>query len=160
MIRVTILCVGRLKESYWREACAEYAKRMKRFAEFSIVEVEEEKLPDMPSAAQISNTIKKEGERLLARLGRNSVKIAMCIEGKQRTSERLAELLENVQQNGKSEVTFLIGGSWGLSEEVKQAADVRLSMSDMTFPHQLARVMLCEQIYRAFQICSGGKYHK
>ncbi|MBR2176064.1 MAG: 23S rRNA (pseudouridine(1915)-N(3))-methyltransferase RlmH [Clostridia bacterium] len=160
MLKITILCVGKLKEKYWRDACAEYAKRMSRFADFSIIEVEEEKLPDSPSPAQISHTLLKEGERLLAKVPNGSVIAAMCIEGKQRSSEGLAELVEIAAVEGASGIAFVIGGSWGLSDEVKKVSKFRLSMSEMTFPHQLARVMLCEQIYRAFQINSGGKYHK
>ncbi len=160
MIKITILCVGRLKENYWKDACDEYSKRMKRYASFSIIEVDEEKLPDSPSDGQISITLKKEGERLLSKIRSGSMVAAMCIEGKQRSSEKLADMIEDARVRGISEIVFVIGGSWGLSEEVKNTADVKLSMSEMTFPHQLARVMLCEQLYRAFQICSGGKYHK
>ena len=160
MEKIIIVCVGKLKEGYLRDACAEYSKRMKRFAAFSVIETEEEKLPDQPSKAQIANTLKKEGERLLAKVPGGALTVAMCIEGKQKSSEQLAELISSSAVNGYGTVVFIIGGSWGLSDEVKRAADIRLSMSEMTFPHQLARVMLCEQIYRAFQINSGGKYHK
>ncbi len=160
MIKVTILCVGKLKEGYWREACAEYTKRMSRFADFSIIEVNEERLPDDPSQAQIDNTLKKEGERILAKLPAGAAVIPMCIEGKLYDSPSLAALTEELASGGVSHIVFVIGGSWGLSDEVKNTAKIRMSMSRMTFPHQLARVMLCEQIYRAFQINGGGKYHK
>ncbi len=160
MLKVTIICVGKLKESYWREACAEYAKRMKRYADFSIIEVDEEKLPDNPSQAQINNTVRKEGERILSKLPKGAKVAAMCIEGKLYSSEQLADTFADTATEGTGHIAFMIGGSWGLSDAVKQTASVRLSMSKMTFPHQLARVMLCEQIYRAFQINSGGKYHK
>ena len=160
MLNVTILCVGKLKEKYWTDACAEYAKRLKGFCSFSICEVEEEKLPDNPSPAQIDTTLQKEGKRLLSRLSKGARLIALCIEGKQQSSEKLAQELASMALEGTSHIAFVIGGSWGLSPEVKAAADKKLSMSSMTFPHQLARVMLCEQIYRAFQINSGGKYHK
>ena len=160
MLKVTILCVGKLKEEYWRMACAEYSKRMKRFADFSVIEVEEEKLPDYPSQAQIDNTLKKEGKRLISKIPDGSLIASMCIEGKQYSSVELAKTIENCAVEGKSSLVFIIGGSWGLSDEVKDISRIKISMSKMTFPHQLARVMLCEQIYRGFQINNGGKYHK
>lgn len=160
MLNVTILCVGKLKEKYWTEACGEYSKRMKGFCHFSIVEADEEKLPDNPSPAQIENTLQKEGRRLLSKLPKGAKVVALCIEGKQQSSEKLAQELEAMALEGSSHIAFIIGGSWGLSDEVKSIADKKLSMSPMTFPHQLARVMLCEQLYRCFQITSGGKYHK
>ncbi len=160
MIKITILCVGKLKEEYWRQACAEYSKRMTRFADFSIIEVNEERMPDEPSQAQIENTLRKEGERLIAKMPSGSAVIPMCIEGRQYDSPSLAAEIEDLASAGYSHIFFVIGGSWGLSDEVKKCAKIKLSMSKMTFPHQLARVMLCEQIYRAFQINGGGKYHK
>lgn len=160
MQKITILCVGKLKEDYWRQACAEYAKRMRRFAEFTVIEVEEERLPDAPSPAQIQKTLEKEGERLLAKVPAGAAVISLCIEGKIISSEELAKKMEETAVSGSGSIVFIIGGSWGLSDAVKQASSFRLSMSKMTFPHQMARVMLCEQIYRAFQITSGGKYHK
>lgn len=160
MIKVNIICVGRLKEAYLRAACSEYSKRMSRFADFSITEVDEERLPDAPSQQQIDNTLKKEGQRILTKIPKGAFIAALCIEGRLLSSEQLASLLEENAAFGSGNIAFIIGGSWGLSDEVKNASDIRLSMSKMTFPHQLARVMLCEQIYRAFQINSGGKYHK
>lgn len=160
MLNVTIICVGKLKEKYWRDACAEYAKRMKSFCHFEIVEVDEEKIPDNPSQAMIDNTISKEGERIISKIPKGSKIIAMCIEGKQRTSEKLAEEIADFALGGTSSIAFIIGGSWGLSEKVKSLSSIRMSMSQMTFPHQLARVMLCEQLYRSFQISHNGKYHK
>ena len=160
MMNVRIICVGRMKEKYWTLACEEYAKRLSGFCRFSVTEVDEEKIPDAPSQAQIKNTIEKEGRRILAAVPKGSYIAAMCIEGRQRSSEELAKEMQRLAVDGQSSVSFIIGGSWGLSDEVKQSADIRLSMSEMTFPHQLARVMLCEQIYRAFQINGGGKYHK
>ena len=114
----------------------------------------------MPSDAQILSTLEKEGRRILSKIPKGAKIISMCIEGKQKSSEKLAAELDRLAVDGCSSIAFIIGGSWGLSEEVKSASYLRMSMSDMTFPHQLARVMLCEQIYRAFQINSGGKYHK
>lgn len=160
MQKIMILCVGKLKEAYLRDACAEYSKRMSRFAYFSIIETDEEKMPDNPSQAQIEAALRKEGERLLARIPSGARVVTMCIEGKMLSSEQLSAELDSAATGGAGTVVFVIGGSWGLSPEVKAASSLRLSMSRMTFPHQLARVMLCEQIYRAFQISTGGKYHK
>ena len=159
MLTVQILCVGKLKEVFWRDACAEYAKRLQAFCRFSIVEIPECKLPDHPSEAKISAALKAEGTKILFAAG-NSAVFALCIEGKQFSSEQLSEKINMLSVNGTSAVSFVIGSSYGLSDEVKQSADFKLSMSPMTFPHQLARVMLCEQTYRAFQILNNGKYHK
>lgn len=160
MLNVMIICVGKLKEKFWTDACNEYAKRLKGFCSFSIIEVDEEKLPDTPSPAQIQNTLEKEGQRIIAKIPKNAKIISMCIEGKQKSSEKFAKEISDLALNGASTFAFIIGGSWGLSDNVKKLSAIRLSMSEMTFPHQLARVMLCEQIYRAFQIISNGKYHK
>ena len=160
MLNVMIICVGKLKEKFWTDACNEYAKRLKGFCSFSIIEVDEEKLPDTPSPAQIQNTLEKEGQRIIAKIPKNAKIISMCIEGKQKSSEKFAREISDLALNGASTLAFIIGGSWGLSQNVKNLSVMRLSMSEMTFPHQLARVMLCEQIYRAFQITSNGKYHK
>ena len=160
MRSITVLCVGKLKEPYWREACAEYAKRLGAFCRFSIVEVDEERVPDKVSPAQIRTAVEAEGRRLLAKAAPQALLVPLCIEGKELSSPALAGWLEEQAVCGRGDVVFVIGGSWGLSEEVKRAGALRLSMSPMTFPHQLARVMLCEQIYRAMQIISGGKYHK
>lgn len=160
MQNVTILCVGKLKESFWREAVEEYSKRLGAFCKFSVVEVKETKLPDSPSQGEIDNCLVSEGERLLAKIPPRSDIFAMCIEGKELSSEKLAQELSNSAVAGTSNVVFIIGGSHGLSDAVKKAASKRISMSPMTFPHQLARVMLCEQIYRAFTIINDGKYHK
>lgn len=159
MMNVQILCIGKLKESYWREACAEYAKRLKAFCTFSIVELPESRLPDDPSPALIEKALEEEGEKLLA-AAKGSAVIPLCIEGKEISSPQLAQRLEDLASRGVSSVSFVIGSSFGLAEKVKRAGTMRLSMSPMTFPHQLARVMLCEQIYRAFQIQNHGKYHK
>ena len=160
MLNLMIICVGKLKEKFWTDACNEYAKRLKGFCSFSIIEVDEEKLPDTPSPAQIQNTLEKEGQRIISKIPKNAKVISMCIEGKQKSSEKFAREISDLALNGASTLAFIIGGSWGLSQNVKNLSVMRLSMSEMTFPHQLARVMLCEQIYRAFQITSNGKYHK
>ncbi len=160
MLKVSIICVGKLKEKYLKDAVAEYSKRLQAFCKFDIIEVDEEKTTDAPNNAQIENILNSEGKRILSKIDRSAKIVAMCIEGKQRSSEKFADFISESAVNGVSSIAFIIGGSWGLSNEVKQRADVKLSMSEMTFPHQLARVMLCEQIYRAFSINSGTKYHK
>lgn len=160
MLNVTVLCVGKLKESYWQAACAEYGKRLGAFCRLQIVEVAEERAPEHPSVAQIAGVVEAEGRRLLEKLPRDAYAIAMCIEGKEMDSPSLSACIRQAAVEGKSHIALLIGGSFGLSEAVKTRAALRLSMSPMTFPHQLARVMVLEQVYRAFQIASGGKYHK
>ena len=160
MMTVTIVCVGKCKESYWRDACAEYAKRMTPYCRFQIVEVAEERVPDQPSQARIEKALQAEGKRILDQIPGGARVVALCIEGREMASEALAANMESAAVGGVSSMAFVIGGSWGLSKEIKQYSDLRLSMSLMTFPHQLARVMLCEQIYRAFQIMHDGKYHK
>ena len=160
MRNMTLLCVGRLKEAYLRDACAEYAKRLGAFCRLSVVEVEEERLPDNPSRAQIEAGLRAEGKRLLARVPSGGAVVALCIEGKEMDSPAFAAALDRLAVDGVNAVAFVIGGSWGLSEEVKAAARLRLSLSPMTFPHQLARVLMLEQLYRAMQISGGGKYHK
>ena len=158
MLSVQIIAVGRLKESWLRDAMAEYAKRLGGFCRFTVTEVEEYRLPEDPSPAQIRKGLEEEGREILRRVGKTPM-AALCIEGKQIPSRGLASLLEERQQLDSS-LAFVIGGSFGLSEEVKAAAFLRLSMSEMTFPHQLARVMLAEQLYRAFSILRGSRYHK
>lgn len=160
MLSITILCVGRLKESYWREAAAEYLKRLGAFCRPAVIEVEEARMPDNPSEAQIAAALEAEGKRLLAKVPSGATVAALCIEGRELSSVQLAETFSRWTVGGASHVVLLIGGSWGLSEEAKRAASLRLSMSPMTFPHQMARIMLLEQIYRAMQIQHGGKYHK
>ena len=160
MLHVTLLCVGKLKERYWRDACEEYVKRLSAFCKFHLIEVVEERISDNPSAAQITATLDAEGERLLSHIPKDSVVVALCIEGKEMDSPSLASYMEKIAVEGASHVTLIIGGSWGLSDAVKRRASLRFSMSKLTFPHQLARVMLLEQVYRAFQIQNSGKYHK
>ena len=160
MLSVNIICVGKLKEKYWTQAVGEYEKRLKAFCKFKITEIDEEKIADNPNKSQINAVLEKEVKRILKNTGRGNQVIALCIEGASVSSESLAEIFGRTALNGVSGMDFIIGGSWGLSDEVKSRCDIKLSMSKMTFPHQLARVMLCEQVYRAFQINSGGKYHK
>lgn len=160
MLTVNIICVGKLKERFWGDACQEYAKRLQSYCKFNIIETEEEKTADNPNKSQIEKILACEGERIIKRLSKGSRVIALCIEGKIYSSQQLAQIIDSTAVDGISSIDFIIGGSWGLSDDVKNRASIKLSMSKMTFPHQLARVMLCEQIYRGFQISAGGKYHK
>ncbi len=160
MISVNIICVGKLKEKYLRDASAEYIKRLTAFCKLNIIEIAPYALPDSPTQAQIDAGLEAEGKQILSKIQNGSYVYAMCIEGKQRSSEALSAEFDKLSVFGESNLTFIIGGSFGLSDAVKARADARLSMSQMTFPHQLARIMLLEQIYRAFQISTGGKYHK
>ena len=160
MQKVTILCVGKLKEKFYAEAAAEYAKRLSRFCKLEIVELPEERLPDTPSPAQIAAALEKEAAAIRSRLPASAFLIALCVEGTPRSSEDLARMLADSAGRGQSQVVFLIGGSFGLDPSLKALAAERLSMSPMTFPHHLARVMVLEQIYRAYQINAGTRYHK
>ena len=160
MQNVNLLCVGKLKEKFYSEACAEYQKRLTRFCRLSITELAEERLPEDPSPAQIAQALAREAEAVRAKLPRGGAVIALCVEGRELSSPALAEAMQRYAALGISQLTFLIGGSFGLDEGLKASADLRLSMSPMTFPHHLARVMLLEQIYRAYQIQSGTRYHK
>lgn len=160
MLNVNIICLGRLKEDYLRAACKEYKKRLGSMCRLTITELEPISLPQNPSDKQIENALSKEAELIEGKMLKNAVTYAMCIEGKQRTSEELAAEFSDIAVGGRSAVNFIIGSSFGLAPEIKAKADYRLSMSKMTFPHQLARVMLLEQIYRAHSINAGSKYHK
>ena len=157
---VSILCVGKLKESYFADAVKEYQKRLSRLMPVTIIELPDEREPQNASPALCDAVKKKEGERILQKIPQNAYVIAMCIEGKTCPSEELSRRMADFAVQGKTQVTFLIGGSVGLDATLKQQADWRLSMSPMTFPHHMARVMLLEQIYRAYQIQQGTKYHK
>ena len=160
MMKIQLIVVGKLKDKYFTDACNEYIKRLGAFCSISVTEVAEYKCPDSPSDSEIAITLKNEGKRILDAVPDNAEVIALCIEGKQLSSEKLAESINLAAVQGKSCICFIIGGSWGLDDAVKQRADLRLSMSEMTFPHMLARVMLLEQTYRAFCIIKGNKYHK
>lgn len=160
MQTIQLLCVGKLKEKFYADAVSEYAKRLGAYCKLSIVELPEERLPDRPSQAQIDAALDREGDRILAKIPAGSVIIALCVEGTLLSSEELAGRMEKWAVQGGSQLTFLIGGSCGLHSKVKQRAALRLSMSPMTFPHHLARVMVLEQIYRAFKINEGSNYHK
>ncbi len=160
MQTIKIICVGNLKEKYLVSAVEEYKKRLKSFCDFEIVEIAEQRLSENPSLSQKEIALQKEAEKIAEKIPKGSAVIAMAIEGKHFSSEELAEKISSFAVNGKSKIVFLIGSSFGLCEKLKQQSDLKLSMSKMTFPHQLARVMLCEQIYRAFGIINHTKYHK
>lgn len=159
MQRITVLCVGKLKEKFYADAAAEYCKRLSRYCKIEVTELPETRLPEDPSPAEIKRALAAEANAIRQKLEGGAV-VAMCIEGQTCSSEALSKKLAAFALEGKSKMTFLIGGSFGLDETLKKQADWRLSMSPMTFPHHLARVMLLEQIYRAYQITEGTRYHK
>lgn len=159
MMNVIFIAVGKLKESYFREACAEYEKRLSAFARVTVKEPPPCDLPQNPSAAQIEKALEKEAE-LIREQTKSGCSIAMCVEGKELSSEQLAQRLESLGTSGISTVNFIVGSSFGLAESLKRDCDLKMSMSPMTFPHSLARVMLFEQVYRAFSIINNSKYHK
>lgn len=159
-MRITVVCVGKLKEKFFSDAVAEYEKRLSRYCKLSITELTDEKTPDGASEALESQIKQKEGERILKAIPDNSYVIALAIEGKQLSSEELAEKLDSLATGGTAHIVLVIGGSLGLSPEVLKRADYLLSFSKMTFPHQLMRVVLLEQIYRAYRIINGEPYHK
>ena len=159
MLNVRLIAVGKLRERYLAEGCAEYQKRLGAFCRLELVELPEARLAEKPSEAQIEAALSKEAEQVLER-AKGSYLIALCVEGRAMPSKALSERLSKLAVDGISAVSFVIGSSFGLSPRVKAAADLCLSMSEMTFPHQLMRLMLLEQLYRAFSITVGGKYHK
>lgn len=159
MIKVTVIALGKLKENYLRLASDEYSKRLSRYCSLNIVELNPVSLPENPYVSQIENALKKEADMIFSKITANTYKIALCVEGKKLSSEAFAEKIEDLSNEGKG-LCFIIGSSYGLHESIKQKADLKLSLSDMTFPHQLFRVMLLEQIYRGFKINEGSTYHK
>lgn len=160
MYNITILCVGKLKEKFYIDASSEYIKRLSRYCKLNLIELKEDRLPDDPSQAQIDAALAKEADMIRAKLPPNSSIVAMCIEGKLRSSTEMADLIATWGYSSAKNLVFIIGGSFGLHPSIKAQAWAKLSMSPMTFPHHLARVMLLEQIYRSFQILEGTKYHK
>ena len=158
MFLLHLITVGKQKEDWQRAGIAEYLRRLGAWCRTEVTEVKEYRLPDDPSPAQIREGLEKEGRAILQKAGELPI-VALCIEGEQLSSEELAEFLRERQQKGPG-LAFVIGGSFGLSDEVKQKAVLRLSVSRMTFPHQLFRILLAEQLYRAFSIINGAKYHK
>ncbi len=160
MIKVTLITLGGLKEKFFIEAAKEYEKRLSRFCELKTVEINPVSLPDKPSRSQIENALLAEAALIEKKIPQNAEVFALCIEGKQVSSEELSEKLCDIADLGTGNIVFVIGSSYGLHNRIKSLAKFKLSMSKMTFPHKLARVMLLEQIYRAFMISSGGEYHK
>ncbi len=160
MIEITVVCIGKLKEQYLRDACAEYSKRLSALCKLNIVELPAERLSENPSKKEVENALTVEGKRILEKIPERSAIVSLCIEGKELSSEELSKKIFSLASQGFGSVAFVIGGSFGLSPSVKEKSLLRLSVSRMTFPHQLFRVMLLEQIYRAFQIENGSKYHK
>ncbi|MBO4848542.1 MAG: 23S rRNA (pseudouridine(1915)-N(3))-methyltransferase RlmH [Clostridia bacterium] len=159
-MKIRILCTGRLKERFYTEAAAEFSKRLSRFCEFEILELPDEKVPDDPSPAQIEAVKRTECRRMEEKLGAGEYVIALDPRGKQLSSEELSEAFSDAMLRGRSRITLLIGGSHGLTQEIRGRADLVLSFSRMTFSHQIFRIMLLEQIYRAFKIMNGEPYHK
>ena len=160
MLSVYLICVGKLKEKFYLQASEEYLKRLGGYCKMTLLELPEEKLPANPSQAQIDAALEKEANAIRAKIPANSTLVTMCVEGKTKSSEELAQMVRTFEQSAARHLVFVIGGSFGMAESLKKEAWVRLSMSPMTFPHHLARVMVLEQIYRAFKINEGSSYHK
>ena len=159
-MKITVLCVGKVKEKFFTDAIKEYSKRLSRYCKLEIVEVADEKTPEGASELVVSQIKEKEAERMEKYLPDSAYVIALAIEGKKLTSEKLAEKIDSLGISGTSHLVFLIGGSLGMSDRLLKRADYLLSFSDMTFPHQLMRVILLEQVYRSYRIIHGEPYHK
>ena len=160
MFEITLITMGKQKEKFYISAAAEYEKRLKGYCQFKLLELPEVRLPDNPSLAEISAGLDKEAETIFSKIPKGAWFCVLTPEGKMLSSEALADKLKDVKLSGKSSVCFLIGSSFGMAQKVKERADFKLSMSPMTFPHHLARIMVLEQIYRAEAIQAGSKYHK
>ncbi len=160
MIKIKIIALSKLKEKYLAEAQSEYLKRLSAHAAVEVIEIEPVRLPENPSNLEIAKALTAEAEAIKKKIPTQATVVAMCIEGKKLSSEAFAETMQNKINGGSGTFVYIIGSSFGLSPEIKAMADIKLSFSDMTFPHQLFRVMLLEQIYRAFKINEGSKYHK
>lgn len=159
-MNINIVCVGKVKEKYINMGLDEFSKRLKTYCKLNIIELPDEATPDRASNREVENIKNKEGEKILSKLPKSSYIIPLAIDGKQLSSEGLAEKIEAVKLDGNSDISFIIGGSLGLAEQVLARGDFKLSFSKMTFPHQLMRLILLEQIYRAFRISAGAPYHK
>lgn len=159
MNHITLITVGKLKESYLRDGCSEYIKRLGAYTKLQIIEIAEERCSDKPTKSEIQVVLEKEGRRILEKIPKNSHTIALCIEGQSFSSEDFSKKIEMISLSN-SHIVFIIGGSFGLANEVKTKAQTHLSFGKLTLPHQLARVVLLEQIYRAFSISNNSKYHK
>ena len=160
MFDITLIAMGKLKEKFYLSAAEEYEKRLKGFCKFQIIELPEFRLPDSPSPSEITAGLDKEAEIILGKIPKGSWFCILTPEGKLLSSEALAEKIQNIKMSGKSSACFLIGSSFGISDRIKDIADFKLSMSPMTFPHHLARIMVLEQLYRSEAIQAGSKYHK
>ena len=159
-MNISIITIGKLKEKYLKAGIDEYLKRLSSYAKIEVIEMSDEKAPEELSPAEMEQVKQKEGEKLLSKLSPDTYVIALAIDGKMKSSEELADSLDKLATYGKSKIAFVIGGSLGLSQEVLNRADEKLSFSKMTFPHQLMRLILLEQVYRAFRINRGEPYHK
>ncbi len=159
-MKITILCVGKVKEKFYTDAIKEYQKRLSRYTKLEITEVADEKTPEQASENEVNIIKDKEGERLLKHIKDDSFVICLAIDGRQLDSVELSKKIDSLMISGKSNIIFVIGGSLGLSDQVLKRADFKLSFSRMTFPHQLMRVILLEQVYRAFRISNNEPYHK
>jgi len=159
-VKIDIVCVGKIKEAFFRQAVEEYAKRLSKYCKFDILEVTDEKTPDKASEIQENLIKEKEADRILDKIREDAYVFTLEIKGKRFTSESFADCIQNVTLRGKSHLVFVIGGSLGLHDKVLKRSDQSISFSDMTFPHQLMRVILSEQIYRAYRIINGEPYHK
>lgn len=160
MLRITVIAVGKLKERYFTDACAEYLKRLSGMCDIKVIEVDDVPAPEKLSDKEREIVLEKEAQRIAEKIPKDSFIIPLCVEGKECTSPELAETLGSAMNSGVSSVTFIIGGSLGLAERIKVLGNMRLSFSRLTFPHRLMRVILLEQIYRAFTILNGRAYHK
>ncbi len=160
MLNIKIICVGKLRERFYIDAFNEYARRLSAYCKFECAELNETKLGDKPSDKEIENALVRESADIEKAIPKDAYVIAMCVGAKQLKSEELAQKINSLALSGRGKICFIIGGSFGMAESVKQRADMRLGMSEMTFPHHLARVVLTEQIYRSFKIIEGSRYHK
>ena len=160
MLNIKFICVGKLRERFYIDAFNEYARRLSAYCKFECAELHETKLGDKPSDKEIENALVRESADIEKAIPKDAYVIAMCVGAKQLKSEELAQKINSLALSGRGKICFIIGGSFGMAESVKQRADMRLGMSEMTFPHHLARVMLTEQIYRSFKIIEGSRYHK
>lgn len=160
MLNIKFICVGKLRERFYIDAFNEYARRLSAYCKFECAELNETKLGDKPSDKEIENALVRESADIEKAIPKDAYVIAMCVGAKQLKSEELAQKINSLALSGRGKICFIIGGSFGMAESVKQRADMRLGMSETTFPHHLARVMLTEQIYRSFKIIEGSRYHK
>ena len=160
MLNVKLICVGKMREKFYIDAFQEYAKRLQTYCRLELTEITEQRLSDRPAEKEIAAALEREGQEILKAVPADAYLVALCVEGKQMPSEGMAALIAARESSGKPKLCFVIGGSYGLAPAVKARADRRLSMSEMTFPHHLARVMLIEQVYRGFKINEGSQYHK